>query len=71
MSDLVSHIDGALRFMPDVRLQRRGLIRHCQGVVLADWVATVGDGQTRASGTNVFVINANGQIESVTGLWNA
>ena len=71
LSDLVSHIDGALRFMPDVRLQRRGVIRHCQGVVLADWVATVGDGQTRASGTNVFVINANGQIESVTGLWNA
>jgi uncharacterized protein YndB with AHSA1/START domain len=71
LNDLVAHIDGALRFMPDVRLQRRGAIRHCQGVVLADWEASARDGQTRGTGTNVFVINAAGQIESVTGFWNA
>jgi uncharacterized protein YndB with AHSA1/START domain len=68
MADLVAHISAALRFMPGIRLQRRGDVRHCQGTVLADWVAIDGDAKERMSGTSVFVLSAEGKIESVTGL---
>jgi uncharacterized protein YndB with AHSA1/START domain len=71
MTDLVEHTGAAQRFMPGIRLQRHGGIRQCQGTVLADWVARGADGQTRMSGTNVFVFGPDGRIESVTGLMNA
>lgn len=45
------------------------LIRHCQGTVLADWIARASDGRERGRGTNVFVFGAGGGIESVTGFW--
>jgi uncharacterized protein YndB with AHSA1/START domain len=62
--DLSAHIAAALRFMPGVVLSRKGPIRHCQGTVLADWVAG------GASGTSVFGMTAEGKIDSVTGLTN-
>ena len=67
LDDLVAHITGAQRFMPDIRMKRNSDVRHCQGTVLADWLAHSSDGQPRASGTNVFVLGAHGRIESVTG----
>jgi uncharacterized protein YndB with AHSA1/START domain len=67
VGDLVAHITGAQRFMPGLRMQRHGDVRHCQGTVLADFVARSSDGQNRASGTNVFVFAADGRLESVTG----
>jgi uncharacterized protein YndB with AHSA1/START domain len=70
ISDLIVHLDAAQRFMPGIRLQRDGDVRHCQGVVLADWVARAADGKERARGTNVFVLDPTGHIESVTGFWN-
>lgn len=69
LEDLSAHIAGALRFMPGVRLARAGDVRHCQGVVLADWSATSPDGQTRGRGTSVFTLAPHGRIESVTGFW--
>lgn len=69
LTDLVDHIGAGQRFMPGLRMERRGEIRHCQGTVLVDWVGLGTDGQTRFSGTNVFVFGAAGQIESVTGIW--
>ena len=39
-------------------------------VALADWIASSADGQERARGTNVFLLNSDGRIESVTGLWS-
>lgn len=68
--DVNAHLDASHRFMPGLQLRRSGDIRQCQGVVLADWTAYGQDGQERARGTNVFVFNAAGQIESVTGFWN-
>jgi len=67
VADLVAHIAGAQRFMPGFRMQRHGDVRHCQGMVLADFVARGDDGQERASGTNVFMFGADGHLESVTG----
>lgn len=67
IDDLVAHIAGAQRFMPGIRMQRDGGVRHCQGMVLADFVARSADGQNRASGTNVFVFAADGRLEWVTG----
>jgi len=67
VGDLVAHIAGAQRFMPGIRMQRHGEVRHCQGTVLADFVARSSDGQDRASGTNVFVFGADGRLEWVTG----
>jgi uncharacterized protein YndB with AHSA1/START domain len=70
LADLLPHIAAAIRFMPGMRLQRTGAIRHCQGTVLADWTAIGGDGQQRGRGTNVFVFGFDGRINSVVGFWN-
>jgi uncharacterized protein YndB with AHSA1/START domain len=67
--DLVPHVGATLQFMPGVRLERAGNVRHCQGTVLADWTAKGPDGEARGAGTNVFLFGPDGLIESVTGLW--
>jgi uncharacterized protein YndB with AHSA1/START domain len=69
LDDLSAHLDAAQRFMPGLRLHRDGGVRQCQGVALADWIARSPDGAERGHGTNVFVFDADGRIESVTGLW--
>jgi len=70
LADVSAHAGAAQRFMPGVLLQRRGEIRHCQGLVLADWFAAAGDGQERMSGTSLFVLGPEGRILSVTGFTN-
>jgi uncharacterized protein YndB with AHSA1/START domain len=67
IDDLVAHITAAQHFMPGIRMHRHGDVRHCQGMVLADYVARSPDGNDRARGTNVFVFDAQGRIERVTG----
>lgn len=67
--ELSVHIGAAQRFMPGLRLQRSGEARHCQGTVLADWTAQGPDGAPKGRGTNVFTVDADGRIESVTGFW--
>jgi uncharacterized protein YndB with AHSA1/START domain len=67
--ELTLHIGAAHRFMPGMRMQREGAVRHCQGVVLADWNAVGADGQPRGRGTNVFTLSPDGRIASVTGFW--
>jgi uncharacterized protein YndB with AHSA1/START domain len=69
-ADLAAHIAAAQRFMPGIRLQRKGNVRQCQGTVLADWIAVDGDGTERMSGTSVFVLMPDGRIGSVTSLGN-
>jgi uncharacterized protein YndB with AHSA1/START domain len=69
MADLLPHLAAAKRFMPGMRLLRVGDVRHCQGMVLADWTAVMADGKERGRGTNVFVLDADGRIEAVTGFW--
>ena len=66
--DLLAHLAASQRFMPGLRMTREGEIRHCQGMVLAEWVVRAGDGAERGRGTNVFVF-ANRRIESITGFW--
>ena len=70
VSDLREHLAAVHRFMPGVTLTRDGSVRHCQGVMLADWVARSRDGQVRGKGTNVFTLSALNLVESVTGLWS-
>jgi uncharacterized protein YndB with AHSA1/START domain len=65
LADLTAHSGAALRFMPGIGLRRKGLVRQCQGWVLADWVAAGSDGSERAGGTSVFVFGPRGSIESV------
>jgi uncharacterized protein YndB with AHSA1/START domain len=69
LADLLPHVGATHQFMPGFRLTRTGPIRHCQGLVLANWVATGPDGQARGSGTNVFQLGPEGLIEAVTGFW--
>jgi hypothetical protein len=52
-------------------MERKGDVRHCQGVVLADWVALNGEKKELMSGTNVFVFGPDGRIETATGFANA
>lgn len=70
LDDLIPHIGAAQRFMPGMRLERKGPVRHCQGMVLADWIGVSPDGQQRASGTNAFEMTAAGRVASVVGVWN-
>ena len=70
-SELVAHVGAAQHFMPGMKLERKGDVRQCQGTAIADWVARGPDGQERANGSNVFVFNADGLIEVVTGVWGA
>ncbi|HKW97126.1 MAG TPA: SRPBCC domain-containing protein [Bryobacteraceae bacterium] len=70
IADLTAHSGAALRFMPGIRLERKSAVRHCQGMVLADWIATGSDGKERMSGTSVFELRPDGRIESVTGFSN-
>ncbi len=60
--DLSAHAGAAQKFMPGVRLARKGPARQCQGTVLAEW--TAGE---KLHGANVFVFGPDGRIESVTG----
>jgi len=68
-ADVGEHIRASQRFMPGVRLRRDGPVEHCQGTVLAKWIATGQDGTERGRGTNVFTLAADGRVESVTGFW--
>lgn len=69
--EVTLHIGAAQRFMPGMRLERSGEVRHCQGMLLVDWTAVGGNAEPRGRGTNVFVLGADGRIESVTGFWAA
>jgi hypothetical protein len=69
-SDLDPHLAAVHVFMPGSRLTRSGDVRHCQGTVLADWVAQRGDGGEMGRGTNVFQLDADGRIEDVVGIWS-
>jgi uncharacterized protein YndB with AHSA1/START domain len=71
LSDLRPHLAAVHKFMPGMRLERQGDVRHCQGTVLADWVARAADGTERGRGTNVFGFGHHGRIESVTGFWTS
>jgi len=68
-SDLSEHIAAGQRFMPGIVLQRRGQVRHCQGTVIADWAAVGKEGATIGTGSNVFMMGADGRITGVTGFW--
>jgi len=68
LADLTAHTGAAQRFMPGIGLRRKGEIRHCQGTVLADWVAAGSDGKERMSGTSVFLFAPDGRLDSVTSL---
>jgi uncharacterized protein YndB with AHSA1/START domain len=70
LADLTAHSGATQRFMPGIRMERKGDVRHCQGMVLADWIAVDDDAKERMSGTNVFVFSANGKIDAVTGFAN-
>ena len=69
VEDLKGHLAAVHRFMPGMRLERRGDVRHCQSRVLADWVALGADGQERGRGTTLFVLDADSRIAEVTGFW--
>jgi uncharacterized protein YndB with AHSA1/START domain len=69
IDELSQHIGAAHKFMPGLRMEKSGAVRHCQGTVVVDWIAKGPDGQQRAAGTNVFALGADGRIESVTGFW--
>lgn len=69
MEDLMAQLAAVHRFMPGAGARREGEARHCQGTVLADWVATGPNGAPMGSSTNVFELDAEGRVESVVGIW--
>jgi uncharacterized protein YndB with AHSA1/START domain len=69
LTDVLPHVAASQMFMPGVRLQRAGAVRHCQGMALCDWVMKGADGKEHGRGTNAFVFGPTGRIEWVTGFW--
>jgi uncharacterized protein YndB with AHSA1/START domain len=67
--DLQAHLGAVHRFMPGMRIVRDGAVRHCQGVVVVDWVARGTDEAERGRGQNVFTLGGDGRILDVVGLW--
>jgi uncharacterized protein YndB with AHSA1/START domain len=70
LEELSAHAGAAQRFMPGIGLRREGAVRHCQGSVLADWVAAGNDGKQRTSGSSVFTLRPDGKIAAVTSFTN-
>ena len=70
LADLTAHAGATQRFMPGIRMQRKGDVRHCQGTVLADWIAVDKDAKELMAGTNVFAFGSDAKIDSVTGFTN-
>ena len=68
IDEVVAHTGASQKFMPGIRMERQGGVRHCQGTVLVDWVARCADGQVKMSGTNVFLLGPGLKIDSVTGV---
>jgi uncharacterized protein YndB with AHSA1/START domain len=68
MEDLVAHVGAALRFMPGIKLARKGEVRQCQGTAVTDWVATDAQGTERMAGTSVCEFGPGGKLLSVTGI---
>lgn len=69
LDDIRAHLAAVHRFMPGLRIAREGAARHCQGVLLADWVARSLDGAEKGRGTNVFTLAGDGRIVDVVGFW--
>jgi len=69
IDDLSAHIGATHKFMPGIRLERRGPARHCQGTAVADWAVIGADGRQLGTGSNVFVLAPDTRIGSVTGIW--
>jgi uncharacterized protein YndB with AHSA1/START domain len=69
LDDLLAHIAAVHQFMPGLKLQRSGDVRHCLGRALSDWQAVGTDGGARGRGTNAFVFGPEGRIAAVTGFW--
>lgn len=70
IEEVRAHLDAVHQHMPGYVLRRSGDVKHCQGQVLVDWTAS-GDGKPPAAGTNLFVLAADGRVQSVTGFWSA
>lgn len=70
LEELALHLDAARRFMPGLTMRRSGDVRHCQGCAIAEWVAASADGEPKARGTNVFLLDEAGRITAVTGFWS-
>ena len=70
LADLCAHAGAAQRFMPGIRLERRGEPRHCLGMVISEWVTTDSAGKRNMSGTSVFILGPDGRINSATGFAN-
>ncbi|MEW6320477.1 MAG: SRPBCC domain-containing protein [Acidobacteriota bacterium] len=69
LDEVRAHLAAVHRFMPGMRLERRGEARHCQWTVLADWVALGADGAEKGRGTSVVALDADGRVEAVTSFW--
>ena len=67
--EVEAHLAAVHRFMPGMRLERRGEIRHCQWHLLADWVVIGPSGQEQSGGTSLFELDADGRIAKVAGFW--
>ncbi len=64
-AELDAQIVGAQQFSAGVRMDRRGEVQHCQGVVLGRWAVLDRDGKQRGTGSNVFELDVEGRITSV------
>jgi len=65
LDDLVAHTAAYQRLFRGLRFERKGSVRHCQGIVLTDWIMHFDEGASHLSGTGCFTFNTGNQIEAV------
>ena len=66
--ELVSHDAACQRFMPGIRVESRGAVRHAHGTALVGWAAVKPDGTPVMTGTNVVRLAPDGMISEVIGI---
>jgi len=66
--ELISHVAACQRFMPGIRLESRGAVRHAHGTALVEWAAVTPDGTAAMTGTNVVRFAPDGMISEVIGI---
>jgi uncharacterized protein YndB with AHSA1/START domain len=68
LDELVIHVAAVQRFMPGLRLEARGKLRHAHDTALVDWAAVRADGTSAMTGTNVMRFASDGRIADVVGV---
>ena len=71
IDDLVANLAAVQAFLPGVTLTREGEVRLSHGTALVGWSARRENGESAATGVDVFELAPDGRIARVAGFWDS